>query len=272
MLRKHFASLSITWALEGEVPTWCWKRMENLWRRSWRQLWCCHTFGFSVPKRMSCCTALLAQMRELAVFWKSQMKSPQMTQELKRMIEASEPSQLPIPYVLHGDGAPFTEVDSVQVLSFRCLLARRSVSECQLLITAVPKLAMAQATFKQVVASVAWSWKVLFDGVCPKKDWQGKPIELHKGRRLRREECFGASQEILSGSAKNLDFLGLLPTCCAHTVKADQMKKGPKHSFTDFRPAASWRKTVFLQGGPQGQVCQPPLVESTWGFLSSLWG
>ena len=56
----------------------------------------------------------------LAVFWKSQMKSPQMTQELKRMIEASEPSQLPIPYVLHGDGAPFTEVDSVQVLSFRC--------------------------------------------------------------------------------------------------------------------------------------------------------
>ena len=36
---------------------------------------------------------------ELAVFWKSQMKSPQMTQELKRMIEASEPSQLPIPYL-----------------------------------------------------------------------------------------------------------------------------------------------------------------------------
>ena len=67
---------------------------------------------------------------KLAVFWKSQMKSPQMTQELRRMIEASEPSQLPIPYVLHGDGAPFTEVDSVQVLSFRCLLARRSVSEC----------------------------------------------------------------------------------------------------------------------------------------------
>ena len=59
-----------------------------------------------------------------------------MTPALRRMIEASEPSQLPIPYVLHGDGAPFTEVDSVQVL------ARRSVSECQLLITAVPKLAM----------------------------------------------------------------------------------------------------------------------------------
>ena len=66
---------------------------------------------------------------ELAVFWRSQMKSPQMTQELRRMIEASEPRQLPIPYVLHGDGAPFAEVGSVQVLSFRCLLARRSVSE-----------------------------------------------------------------------------------------------------------------------------------------------
>ena len=33
---------------------------------------------------------------------------------------------------------------------------------------------MAQKTFKQVMAIVAWSWKVLFDGVCPKKDWQGK--------------------------------------------------------------------------------------------------
>ena len=32
---------------------------------------------------------------ELAVFWKSQMKSPQMTQELKRMIEASEPTSCP---------------------------------------------------------------------------------------------------------------------------------------------------------------------------------
>ena len=97
---------------------------------------------------------------ELAVFWRSQIRGPQMTKELRRIIETSELSQLPIPYVLHGDGAPFTEVDSVQVLSFRCLLARRSVSGCQLLITVVPKLAMGQKTFKQVMATLAWSWTI----------------------------------------------------------------------------------------------------------------
>ena len=68
------------------------------------------------------------------------------------------------------------------------------------------------------MATVAWSWKVLFDGVCPQKDWQGKPIELRKGRRLRRGVLWSIAGD-LGGSAKNLDFLGLLPTCCAHTVK-----------------------------------------------------
>ena len=195
---------------------------------------------------------------ELAVFWKSQMKSPQMTQELKRMIEASEPSQLPIPHVLHGDGAPFTEVDSVQVLSFRCLLARRSVSECQLLITAVPKLAMAQATFKQVMASVAWSWKALFDGVCPKKDWQGKPIELHKGRRLRRGVLWSITGD-LEWFCQEFGFPWASSNLLCPYCEADQMKKGSKHSFTDFRPAASWRKTVFSKEDLKAKFANHPL-------------
>lgn len=62
---------------------------------------------------------LCCKDEEIAAFWKSQMKSPQMTPELKKVIKASQPSQLPVPYLLHGDAAPFTEVDSIQVLSFR---------------------------------------------------------------------------------------------------------------------------------------------------------
>ena len=35
------------------------------------------------------------------------------------------PSQLPLPLALHGDGAPFLEHGSIQVLSMRCLLTKR---------------------------------------------------------------------------------------------------------------------------------------------------
>ena len=56
---------------------------------------------------------------DLAFFWSTQMNSPQMTPELKAVIRKANPSQLRVPWLLHGDAAPFTEVDSLQVLSMR---------------------------------------------------------------------------------------------------------------------------------------------------------
>ena len=72
--------------------------------------------------------------KDLKVFWKSQQDSPQMSDKLWSGLDWSH---LPIPYVLHGDGAPFTEVDSLQVISFRCLFYqegnfRKSVDDCSL--------------------------------------------------------------------------------------------------------------------------------------------
>ena len=205
---------------------------------------------------------------ELALFWKSQMRSPQMTPELRRMIEASEPSQLPIPYVLHGDGAPFTEVDSVQVLSFRCLLARRSVSECQLLITAVPKLAMGQKTFKQVMATVAWSWTILFEGICPKKDLAGKPTDLHRGKRLRRGVLWSITGD-LEWFCQEFQFPWSSSNQLCAFCKADQKKTESKHSFTDFRPEASWRKTKYSNQELKAKFDNHPLWKApTVSFLS----
>lgn len=73
---------------------------------------------------------LCCKDEEIAAFWRSQMKSPQMTPELKQVIKTSQPSQLPVPYLLHGDAAPFTEVDSIQVLSFRPGFAMAWVLAC----------------------------------------------------------------------------------------------------------------------------------------------
>ena len=64
-------------------------------------------------------SALTCSDEDLACFWKTQMGSPQMTPELKALVKGGKPSQLPIPWLLHGDGAPFTEVDSLVVLSMR---------------------------------------------------------------------------------------------------------------------------------------------------------
>ena len=75
--------------------------------------WILHLQESDLLGKMSCTD------EELVCFWKSQLSSPQMSPDLKEMIKGSMPSQLPIPWLLHGDGAPFTEVDSIQVLSFR---------------------------------------------------------------------------------------------------------------------------------------------------------
>lgn len=170
--------------------------------------------------------AITCTGEKLAVFWKSQMNSPQMTPELEKMIQDATPNQLPIPYVLHGDGAPFTEVDSVQVLSFRCLLSRRSVSECQLLITAVPKLAMTKSTFKKVMETVAWSWQALFTGVCPKKDLQGQPVEANRGKRLRKGVCWSITGD-LEWYCQEFGFPWAYPTWCAHTAMLTRRKRIP---------------------------------------------
>jgi len=56
---------------------------------------------------------------DLQAFWKSQKNNPQMSRQMWASLDFSNPSLLPIPYVLHGDAAPYTEMDSLQVVSLR---------------------------------------------------------------------------------------------------------------------------------------------------------
>ena len=67
---------------------------------------------------------ILCKNSGLVALWKSQQHSPQMKKcpELRKPLGFRYPSQL----ALHGDGAPFLEHGSIQVLSMRCLLTKRS--------------------------------------------------------------------------------------------------------------------------------------------------
>lgn len=51
------------------------------------------------------------------------------------------------------------------------------MTQSQMLISALPKLAMTKETCKRMMEVLAWSWQVLWDGVVPKKDKAGDPIE-----------------------------------------------------------------------------------------------
>ena len=70
---------------------------------------------------------ILCKNSGLVALWKSQQHSPQMKKcpELRKSLGFWYPSQLPLPLALHGDGAPFLEHGSIQVLSMRCLLTKR---------------------------------------------------------------------------------------------------------------------------------------------------
>ena len=71
---------------------------------------------------------ILCKNSGLVALWKSQQHSPQMKKcpELRKSLGFRLPSQLPLPLALHGDGAPFLEHGSIQVLSMRCMLTKRS--------------------------------------------------------------------------------------------------------------------------------------------------
>ena len=257
MIRKYFAALASPepWQMRCEMMV----KEDGLQKQKELEislmlphLWVLHAQENDLLQAITCTN------EELATFWKSQLQSPQMTPELRQMIKNSTPSQLPIPYVLHGDGAPFTEIDSVQVLSFKCLLSRRSVSECQLLITAVPKLAMAQSTFQPVMEAVAWSFKILFEGVCPKKDLQGKQIETHRGKRLRRGVLWSITGD-LEWFCQEFQFPYPSSNMMCPYCQADQKKEHTKHPYTDFRPDATWRETIFPKEELKKRFAKHPL-------------
>ena len=73
-------------------------------------------------------------------------------------------NELPIPWNLHGDGAPFTEVDSLKVVSMRCPLSSLDVEHSQLMLAAVPKQATVTTTWAPLWQALADSFEILAQG------------------------------------------------------------------------------------------------------------
>ena len=147
----------------------------------------------------------------------------------------------------------------------RCLLSKRSVSESQLLITAIPKLAMTKKSFKQVMETAAWSWQILFSGVIPKKDQFGNPVEEFRGRRMRRGVLWSITGDLewfCQEFCQEFNFPWPASNMMCPYCRADQMKEDSKNSFTDFRPCATWRDTIHANSQLKTKFLSPPIFKA----------
>ena len=80
--------------------------------------------------------AICADTAALQAFWKQQKHLGMLDSSC---FDFDWENELPVPWNLHGDAAPFTEVDSLKVVSMRCPLSSLEVEHSQLMLAALPK-------------------------------------------------------------------------------------------------------------------------------------
>ena len=109
------------------------------------------------------------------------------------------------------------------------------MSESQLLIAAIPKLATAKKTWVEIMETLAWSWKVLWEGVCSKKDKDGKVLDSMKGKRMRTGVLWCITGD-LDWFAEEFGFPYAAANLICPYCKADQKKHDSTMPFTDLDP------------------------------------
>ena len=80
---------------------------------------------------------MTAPTAALKQFWKQQEKLGQLKGPLFKTFKWQD--ELPIPWVIHGDGAPYSEIDSLRVISMRCLLTNVQVEHSQFMLACLSK-------------------------------------------------------------------------------------------------------------------------------------
>ena len=127
-----------------------------------------------------------------------------------------------MPWLLHGDGASFSEIDSLTVISMKCAISGVTIKLLQLLLTCLPKTVMTSSSMKPLREAIAGSFNNMAN--------EGPGVLFVVAGDL---EWFSA--EFGWPTAMNNY---PCPYC-----KADNLfdMEASKHPFTDFRKEASWK-------------------------------
>ena len=123
---------------------------------------------------------MTAPKDEVLQFWKFQdfNKNPQLTHDPEFWDGLDFEKEVPIPLLLHGDSASYSETDSVMVVSIRCLLSQNSIQTSQLLVGCLPKQAAADS-WGPLWKSIAKSLKALALGHDPDLTTQKMHTDVH---------------------------------------------------------------------------------------------
>ena len=162
------------------------------------------------------------------------------------MNESSGNERWPVPWLLHGGGAPFSEIDSVTVISMRCAISGVTIKLSQLLLTCLPKTAMTSSSMKPLWEAIAggftrWQMKGLVSFFVVAGDLEWFSAEFGWLTAMSNHPC---------------------PYC-----KADNLfdMEASKHPFTDFRKDARWKTTL------KGVHSPPPVAHPLFKVVSVCW-
>ena len=206
---------------------------------------------------------------DLYCFWRAQERNPQMSKKMLKSLDWKNPSLLPVPWCLHGDSAPFTEADSLIVVSMRCLLTKRAIGESQLLVYALPKAASTKEAIQSLNETLAWSFSCLAQGVAPKKDKDGKPMEKQKGKRFKRGLLYAITGD-LEYFAWEFGFPYPASNYLCPYCLADQFLEETARPFTDFRQDAAWRTSILNERELEEKYGSHPLLRMTEVKVSTI--
>ena len=184
---------------------------------------------------------LTCSQEALQKFWKMQdwKKNPQLQcwRKFWQKLDLSTPGTLPIPWLLHGDGAPFSEVDSLTCISMRCAISSMPIKESQLLLGCIAKSAKDANSMKPLWEAIAKSFEQLAHG------------KLQNGQGIRKGILFVISGD-LEWFAQEFGWPTAGSNKCCPYCQADNFFELDKsiHPFTDFRRDASWKGTCRKWG------------------------
>lgn len=150
-----------------------------------------------------------------------------------------------IPVVLHGDGCEFSDRDSLNVLSLKPVLFKKTGAKDQhFVLAAVPKSCTTGGTWQAIWRWIVWSLEALVRGVHPDRDPEGRPCReagapIIKGGMYAFVWGFCADLEYFSSELK-------LPHHSANRFCwRCRCDRSDEHAWTDFSVQAPWRETTL---------------------------
>ena len=176
-----------------------------------------------------------------------------------------------MPFLLHGDGVPYTNVDTPQVISIKSMASNSSVDLVQLVLVAIPKSICLSTTWAPIWKHICWSLKALAIGRHPMVDPDGKPFtDKHRsalaGKPLRKAVITSIAGDI-EWYCQEFGFPYAMSNypcgfCQADNFFSKEDGSSPvgERPFNDFRSCAAWRSSVYSFEQMQAKY-KHPLME-----------